>query len=467
MGSKPYLAIEVDEHSSQVGVVTRLEAFIESAKNHLAHVRQLEQASAAAVTTATPHSLRQQGCLTNIAKLDKNLPLAVLELGRYSQLAALYLEGRGYNVVALPATDQRTLKCGHALTRGKETFVTTALLGDVTAMAKGRQLAASSAAEKSGLGRGGAGRDEQSRGEPGMGKARRVEQSRGGSGQAGFQVLVPQSSGAETDGLDALLLHTELLRARQPGITVVGLNVEQASGRPQLANTLYRIALAADIAAVASSNGLIQKISADLRAGLPSDQQLLSWAANAAAEAATGGARPALILGGEYRCLHNALFRQLVVCPLQQAGYRVLDSPLSEMLLFLWSDAPRAQKPDKAERAALAALLCLHRQVVAVLGSHAAFAPSIEQLRRQADQLLGNYLGGFGRYRTARLHSNYAAALNACGIVTAASNYENTQAILDLIVPSPRLPHLRLSFDGETSPLARLRIEAFLEQLQT
>lgn len=33
MGSKPYLHIEVDEHSSKVGVITRVEAFINSIKN--------------------------------------------------------------------------------------------------------------------------------------------------------------------------------------------------------------------------------------------------------------------------------------------------------------------------------------------------------------------------------------------------------------------------------------------------
>jgi predicted CoA-substrate-specific enzyme activase len=452
MGAKPCLVIEVDEHSSQVGVITRLEAFIESASNHLAQTKPFDADKAGGGRTATAVSSDHEPATgtskepsartvatardecSDAGALDETLPVIIPGLGHYSELTALYLEGRGHMVLSLSPTDKRSLERGRGFMRSKESFVSTALTGDVILMAEG------------------------------------LRQAKDRPEQADFQVLVPRTDGAETDGLDALFLHTQLLRARQPGIKLVAPNIEKAFLRAPLAQSLYRIALAGDIATVTHEPQHIQEIHKALYEGLPGDEQLLRWAANVASDTSER-AMPSLVVGGEYRCVLNALFQRLVAEPIRQAGYRVLTTPLSEMLLFSWLDASREEKRDRKDDATLASLLAsllaLHAQIAALAGERVAFAPSIEQLQQYADKELGSFMGGFGRHRAARRYAGYAAALNVRGIMTVASNYENTQSILDLITKTPPLPHLRLSFDGEDSPLTRLRVEAFLEQLQT
>ena len=157
--------------------------------------------------------------------------------------------------------------------------------------------------------------------------------------------------------------------------------------------------------------------------------------------------------------------------------------PLSEMLLFSWLDARRgghgaAGKPkgagnkpkdavNKPRRsvggdATIDALAKLHAEVVATIGAQAAMSGSMNRLLQLADNAVGSFAGGFGRYRAAKLQDD---SLNVSGVLMAASNYENTQSILELIVGRPHLPTINIRFDGEESPLTKLRIEAFLEQL--
>ena len=83
MGDKPYLSIEVDEHQSAVGVVTRIEAFL----NSLKHVKK---------TYFLP-------------------PLSV-----YSRLAALYLESKGLSVQLLSDYTKGDLDAGKAENMAKE-----------------------------------------------------------------------------------------------------------------------------------------------------------------------------------------------------------------------------------------------------------------------------------------------------------------------------------------------------------
>jgi predicted nucleotide-binding protein (sugar kinase/HSP70/actin superfamily) len=47
-GGKPYLSLEIDEHASKVGVITRLEAFVNSVYGYEKSASQREQAAPAA-----------------------------------------------------------------------------------------------------------------------------------------------------------------------------------------------------------------------------------------------------------------------------------------------------------------------------------------------------------------------------------------------------------------------------------
>lgn len=112
MGSKSYLQIEVDEHASKVGIITRIEAFLNSLKE-----QQKEMPNAA------PNYTIEAPCW------DKQLYIP--NLYPYSPLIQAALNKRGLQVELLPATSDGSIQHGGATTTGKEYLSFSALAGDV------------------------------------------------------------------------------------------------------------------------------------------------------------------------------------------------------------------------------------------------------------------------------------------------------------------------------------------------
>ncbi|MBN2057571.1 MAG: CoA activase [Candidatus Saganbacteria bacterium] len=106
--NKPYLELEVDEHSSDTGVITRLEAFLDSLKN------------------AKTRKLKIENKKSKIGKGKR-----VLYLPRMSDHAlalAAAIRSSGGEAEVLPPSDDRTLELGRQHTSGKEChpFIVTA-----------------------------------------------------------------------------------------------------------------------------------------------------------------------------------------------------------------------------------------------------------------------------------------------------------------------------------------------------
>jgi predicted CoA-substrate-specific enzyme activase len=109
MGEKPYLHIEVDEHDSNIGVMTRLEAFIDSLNNNKTY--------------------KQDFKIANSHKDYKKLYIPYLY--PYSHLLQATLEVKGFEVELLQPTDKDSLNIGEKYITSKEYLSLTALLGDV------------------------------------------------------------------------------------------------------------------------------------------------------------------------------------------------------------------------------------------------------------------------------------------------------------------------------------------------
>ncbi len=112
MRDKPFLHIEVDEHSSAVGVKTRLEAFIDSIENHIPEEHQQNNISSI---------ITEKEC-------DK---LYIPFLYPFSHLTKELMSLNGRNVEHLLETNDLSLKFGKVFSLSKETVTMTALLGDV------------------------------------------------------------------------------------------------------------------------------------------------------------------------------------------------------------------------------------------------------------------------------------------------------------------------------------------------
>ena len=112
MRGKPYLEIEIDEHSADVGAITRLEAFLDSLQNVT-----VQPAPARASRPRVTGSLRRKIYLPYMA--DHVLALV-----------AAY-QACGAEAEALPESDAETLELGRRLTSGKECYPLILTTGDL------------------------------------------------------------------------------------------------------------------------------------------------------------------------------------------------------------------------------------------------------------------------------------------------------------------------------------------------
>ncbi len=219
MKGKPYLQIEVDEHASNVGVITRLDSFINSVLSH-------QKRGALAKPSAAPEVA---GFFGAIEALKRDCPVAIAHLYPYSRLLAAYLGSRGFDVVQIAPTSQDTLKEGRSYMRGKECFSLSALLGDVSSEAKKHDK---------------------------------------------LQLLYPQNNGAEADGLYAYFVHRKLAGK----VSVIAPNIHTLPLNEKHADALFRVLLAGDIALCAERDALVLEMEEAFRLGLPDDETLIRWA---------------------------------------------------------------------------------------------------------------------------------------------------------------------------------------------
>ncbi len=116
LGGKPFLEIEIDEHSSDVGAVTRLEAFLDSLAARQARGKEARKKE------ITP--LR----LVRTPKLEKTIYLP--PMCDHAQGMAATIRGVGGQVLALPPSNRETIELGRAHTSGKECYPLILTVGD-------------------------------------------------------------------------------------------------------------------------------------------------------------------------------------------------------------------------------------------------------------------------------------------------------------------------------------------------
>ena len=126
MGDKPYLQIEVDEHFSNVGVITRIEAFLNSLQHRPAvalpidfNIEQVDIHPCRLAQTPSP-----------------NVPLYLPAMGAYTPYLAAYFKQQGADPYELQHLTDDILSLGRAETSAKEYLPFPALLGSILAERK-------------------------------------------------------------------------------------------------------------------------------------------------------------------------------------------------------------------------------------------------------------------------------------------------------------------------------------------
>jgi predicted CoA-substrate-specific enzyme activase len=105
MGEKPFLILELDEHGSDGGYVTRIEAFLDV-------IRQKGKAISTA-KEVKPSSLAPQAFKGRTMLIPPMHPIT-------TRLFAAVLRGHGFDALPMPETDEEAFSLGKSVTRGSE-----------------------------------------------------------------------------------------------------------------------------------------------------------------------------------------------------------------------------------------------------------------------------------------------------------------------------------------------------------
>jgi predicted CoA-substrate-specific enzyme activase len=111
---KPYLEIEIDEHSADAGVVTRLEAFLDSLRN-----------------SQTAHRLTSRKREEARIPIGNHRKIYIPPMTDHSLAVAAAFRACGVEAEVLPDSDEETLVWGRKLTSGKECYPCILTTGDM------------------------------------------------------------------------------------------------------------------------------------------------------------------------------------------------------------------------------------------------------------------------------------------------------------------------------------------------
>jgi len=112
MRGKPYLTIEVDEHSADVGAITRCEAFLDSLRG----------------ARHAPQPLRP---LAHVQRARRDRVIYLPYMDDHAHVLAAAMRANGVGAIALPKSDAESAALGRRFTTGKECFPCIVTTGDI------------------------------------------------------------------------------------------------------------------------------------------------------------------------------------------------------------------------------------------------------------------------------------------------------------------------------------------------
>ena len=290
MGEKPYLHIEVDEHFSPVGVITRIEAFLQSLESR--PVRPLPEGFRLTAVPSHPTAV--------VAAPDRTrAPLYVPDLPPFTPyLLDYFRHTRGVEARAMPLGGH-SLALGRAETSSKEYLPFPALLGEILDIAL-RETGP-------------------------------------------FQGLLPATQGAEADGQYPWAAESVLRRRGLERVTLAAPVLERLPETASDPDLLLRAVLTGDVLLCAPPDRRTELAPAHI----PAWEELEALARGIGALPSSGRALAAVGEPFTLFALHDG-----VLDTLEQERWQLLRAPLGEYLWFLWRDAGSALDGSWAKRMA-------------------------------------------------------------------------------------------------------------------
>jgi predicted CoA-substrate-specific enzyme activase len=424
MGEKPYLHIEVDEHSSKVGVITRVEAFVNSLKQ-VATVKAAEVQSYLDRVQHQPVNLK-----TSPTQLEPGATLYLPWLYPYSELLKTLFNSKGINAAVLPPTDAAAIELGRKFNATEEYLSLTAILGTVF---------------------------------------QKLSQLKTEAGATAF--WVPQYEGAEVDGQYHRLLRTKLDEAGFEQVDVIAPYIEDLLGQKKIGGeTLFLCMAAGDLlmAAQPQARPRYMRRMLELITNYELTLDNLMTLTTTIRQEYQAPSKRRVLVAGEFSVLLNPTLNNGVFAEMEEQGYQVVYAALSEALWMAWRDyLDQNQFPDGEQlRQKLQKMEKGLRELAQCLGEASPFERDPEELVTLANQTVGFYAGANGRYRAAKVLGNLPGI---DGVITVASLYENTGIALNVLqkgfTSGRKKPLLNLVFDGNRNENDRTKLQSFLYYL--
>lgn len=120
MGDKPFLNIEIDEHSADAGAVTRCEAFLDSVENN-----RFKTIDSALISN------RERSPVSRIPSISNKKIVYIPRMSDHSLALAAAFKLCGVNAEVLPITDSAAIELGRKYISGKECYPCVVTTGDL------------------------------------------------------------------------------------------------------------------------------------------------------------------------------------------------------------------------------------------------------------------------------------------------------------------------------------------------
>ncbi len=127
MGQKPFLALEVDEHSAAAGLITRLEAFVDSAGNSHGDGRRVDWSAGGSGEASASGNGNGAGGRPGLA----GRTLMVPKMCDHAYAFAAAFRGSGIDARIIEDSDEESLALGRRHTSGKECLPCIVTAGDM------------------------------------------------------------------------------------------------------------------------------------------------------------------------------------------------------------------------------------------------------------------------------------------------------------------------------------------------
>lgn len=389
MNGKPYLHIEVDEHASSVGVMTRLEAFVESLKNE------------------THREITIENIKESVRLTEDKETMYIPYLYPYSTLLKTLLIKKGVNAKEMLPTNRASLEMGNTYSLSKESVSLTSLLGDVLLQLKKKA-------------------------------------------EGTTTIWIPRNEGSEVSGQFSRIIEQKIKQAGYKKVKVEAPFMEDMLTDEKYGIEYGLMLIAGDLIMTSDKKNRDENLEIFLkhiRLNTLTTEVLVMMASKVYEQLEHQQYRKRIYVLGELSVVYNQSLNQNRLEALE-AENKLYYAPVAEMMWFEWHDyLINKKKINKELEKNLEKISTTIDLVSRKLREFSAFDKDLNELKKAANLKLPLYAGGNGRYRMIKQFRS-PDCMN--GLIIVNSMYENTGTILKILKDKDEInqPVIELSFDA-------------------